>query len=153
MTRSLFTCSILELSLTTGTLDPEIQTSRKLVSGKHTREYINIQKTYDLLSRTLVCHVPPNGLANKLFAARLIGEDLRQESNRENIGVTTRINNLLAAMHNQIELNCSVFQKFIEILQNYDQLEEILKILMGKLHECHSSQQLTTHGLNHRLVW
>ena len=102
------------------------------MSGKQTPEYKKIQENYDKLSSTLAHHVLPGDLANKLFAARLIGEELKQESNREIVGESTRINNLLAAVHNQIELNCKMFQKFIKILEDYDQLTELLKHLMGK---------------------
>ena len=107
----------------------------KLMSGKQTLEYKKIQENYDKLSSTFARHVLPGDLANKLFAAHLIGEELKQESNREIVGETTRINNLLAAVHNQIELNCKTFQKFIKILEDYDQLTELLKLLMGKLHK------------------
>ena len=104
------------------------------MSGKQTPEYKKIQENYDKLSSTLARHVLPGDLANKLFAAHLIGEELKQESNREIVGETTRINNLLAAVHNQIELNCKTFQKFIKILEDYDQLTELLKLLKGTLH-------------------
>lgn len=128
--------------LSTDSLDPDIQTSGKLVSGKQTQEYNKIQENCAILSRTLANHVPPNDLANKLFAAQLIGEDLKRQANRGNVDEVVRIDNLLAAVHNQIELNCTVFQKFIEILQDYDQLEELLKLLMNKLHE----GRLATHN-------
>ena len=108
--------------------------SKKFMSGKPTPEYKKIQENYDKLSSTLAHHVPPGDLANKLFAAHLIGEELKQESNREIVGQTTRINNLLAAVHNQIELNHKTFHKFINILEEYDQLKELLKLLKSKLH-------------------
>ena len=94
--------------------------SKKFMSGKQTPEYKKIQENYDKLSTTLAHHVPPGDLANKLFAAHLIGEELKQESNREIVGQTTRINNLLAAVHNQIELNHKTFHKFINILEEYE---------------------------------
>lgn len=128
--------------LSTDSLDPDIQTSGKLVSGKQTQEYNKIQENCAILSRTLANHVPPNDLANELFAAQLIGEDLKRQANRGSVDEVVWIDNLLAAVHNQIELNCTVFQKFIEILRDYDQLEELLKLLMNKLHE----GRLATHN-------
>ena len=104
------------------------------MSGKQTPEYKKIRENYDKLSSTLAHHVPPGDLAIKLFAADLIGAELKQESNREIVGETTRINSLLAAVHNQIELNHKTFHKFINILEDYDQLKELLKLLKSKLH-------------------
>ena len=106
----------------------------KLMSGKQTPEYKKIQENYDKLSSTLVHQVLPGDLANKLFAAHLISEDLMRQANREIVDEAVRINNLLAAVHNQIELNCKMFQKFIKILEDYDQLTELLKLLKGTLH-------------------
>ena len=114
-------------------MNPKVQTNEKLMSGKQTPEYSKVQENYAMLSKTLANLVPPNDLANKLFAAHLIGEDLKQQASNDNVNKTARIDNLLAAVHNQIELNCTVFQKFIEILQDYDQLEELLKLLRSKL--------------------
>ena len=118
--------------LPTADLDPEVQYSRRLFSGKQTPEYRKIQDNYATLSKTLTCHVLPNDLANKLFAAHLIGEGLKWKANSDNVDDAVRINCLLTAVHAQIELNCTVFQKFVEILQSYVQLEELLKLLMSK---------------------
>ena len=97
------------------------------MSGKQTPEYKKIQENYDKLSSTLVHQVLPGDLANKLFAAQLISEDLMRQANRYHVDEAVRINNLLAAVLNQIELNSKTFQKFINILEDYDQLMELLK--------------------------
>lgn len=68
----------------------------------------------------------PNGLANKLFTANFIGDDLKRKAYNENVDEAVRIDKLLAAVHNQIESNCKVFQKFVEILEGYDDLEELI---------------------------
>ena len=104
------------------------------MSGKQTPEYKKIQENYDKLSSTLVRQVPPGDLANKLFAADLISEDIMRQAKREIVDEAIRINNLLAAVLNQIGLNSKTFQKFIKILEDYNQLTELLKLLKGKLH-------------------
>jgi len=108
--------------------------SKKFMSGKQTPEYKRIQENYDKLSSTLTHHVPPRDLANKLFTAQLIGENLMQQANRDIVDEAVRINSLLAAVLNQIELNCNTFHKFINILEDYDQLKELLKLLKSELH-------------------
>ena len=123
------------IHLTTGTPDPEVHTREHSKSGKKTREWIKIQKNYHTLSKTLEKHLSPGELANELFAAQLIGENLRSRANHVHPYNDVRIDNLLAAVHNQIELNPTVYQKFIEILEGYSQLEELLKHLRSKLHE------------------
>ena len=120
--------------LTTGTPDPEVQTGERLMSGKPTREYIQFQKNYAVLSRTLAKHLSPDELANELFTAQLIAEDLKSRANYASLDKTVRISELLSAVHNQIHLNPTVYQKFIEILEGYSRLEELLKYL-SKLHE------------------
>jgi len=104
------------------------------MSGKQTPEYKRIQENYDKLSSTLTYHVPPGDLANKLFTAQLIGEELMRQANRDNVDEAVRINNLLAAVLNQIELNCKTFHKFINILEDYDQLKELWKLLKSELY-------------------
>ena len=42
------------------------------------------------------------------------------------------INKLLAAVHNQIELNSENFNKFIKILKDYKQLKDLIKLLECK---------------------
>ena len=81
-------------------------------------------------------------LANKLFAAQLIVEGVKSRANNANLGKKERINNLLSAVHNQIELNPTVYQKFIEILEGRSQLEELLKHLRSKLHELAQANSL-----------
>ena len=104
-----------------------------IYSNKQTLEHKKIQENYDKLSDTLTHHVPPGDLANKLFAAQLIGKDLVRKANRDSVDEAVRINSLLAAVLNQIELNHKTFQKFINILEDYDQLKELLKLLKSKL--------------------
>jgi len=88
--------------------------------------------------------VAPNDLANKLYSAKLIGWNLKRQANRNIVDEAERIGKLLSAVHNQIELNCTIYHKFIEILEDYSQLEEVLKSLKSKLHECH----LAAHSNN-----
>ena len=104
--------------------------TRKLDSGTQTPEYIKFQDNYDTLSRTLRNHVAPNVLANKLFSAHLIGEDLKQQVNNNYMDEAVRIDKLLAAVHDKIRSNCKVFQKFVKILEDYDHLElnQIMKL-------------------------
>ena len=71
-------------------------------------------------------------LANKLFAAQLIVEGVKSRANNANLGKKERINNLLSAVHDQIQVNPGVYQKFIEILEGYSELEELLKLLNCK---------------------
>ena len=118
-------------SVYTGIQDPEVQTNGKLVSGKHSPEYNVFQENYGKLSMIMLDLVPPNDLANKLYAAQLIGENLKQETNRDE---AKRIDKLLNAVHSQIECNYTAFQKLIEVLEEYMQLEELLKLLRSKLH-------------------
>ena len=82
-----------------------------------------------MLSKTLINHVPPSDLASKLFAANLIGGELNRKANREIVDEAERINSLLAAVHNQIELYRYNFQKFITILKGYRPLTELIKRL------------------------
>ena len=107
-------------------------TQDKLMPGKQTPEYNKIQENYDKLSSTLVHQVLPGDLANKLFAAHLISEDLMRQANSTNVDEAIRTNHLLTAVLNQIELNSKTFQKFINILEDYDQLTELLKLLKSK---------------------
>jgi len=104
------------------------------MSGKRTPEYIKFQKNMAILSRTLNTHISPGDLANELSAAQLIGKDLRSRANYVYLPKDARISDLLSAVDNQIELNPTVYQKFIEILEGYSQLEELLKHLRSKLH-------------------
>ena len=92
------------------------------------------QENYDKISSTLIDLVAPNDLANKLYSAKLIGWNLKRQANRSIVDEAEHIGKLLSAVHNQIELNCTVYQKFIEILEDYSQLEELLKSLKSKLH-------------------
>ena len=123
------------IHLTTGTPDPEVRIGEHSMSGKRTPEYIKFQKNYATLSRTLAKHLSPDELANELFAAQLFVEDLKSQANYACLDKTVRINDLLSAVHNQIELNPGVYQKFIEILEGYSESEELLKLLNCKLHE------------------
>ena len=100
-----------------------------MVSGKQTREYKKFQDNYATLSSTLTNQVLPGDLGNKLFQAHLIGEDFRRAASNEATDQATRIDKLLSAVHNQIELNSENFYKFIKILKDYKQLEELLKLL------------------------
>lgn len=109
--------------------------------GKTTPEYIKIRENYDVLSTTLAVQVSPNDLANKLYGAQLIGEDLKRQANDEHVDCTERIGKMLAAVHNQIDLDCTMFQRFIEKLKEYTQLEGLLNRLRSKLHECHLATQ------------
>ena len=127
---------------TTGTPDPEVRTGELSMSGKQTPEYIKFQKNFAILSRTLTMHFSPNDLANELFAAQLIGVELQSGANYVYLDKAARINNLLSAVHNQIELNPTVYQKFIEILEGRSQLEELLKHLRSKLHELAQANSL-----------
>ena len=63
--------------LTTDTPDREVQTGENLMSGKPNREYITFRKNYATLSRVLAEQLSPEDLANKVFAAQLIVEDLK----------------------------------------------------------------------------
>ena len=101
-------------------------------AGKQTREYKKIQDNYAKLSSTLTDQVSPRDLGNKLFEAHLIGRDLKRAANRELTDEAVRIDKLLAAVHNQIELNSENFYKFIKILEDYKQLEELVKLLECK---------------------
>ena len=101
-------------------------------SGKQTREYKKIQDNYARLCSTLTEHVRPGDLGNKLFEAHLIGEDLKRAANRQIADEYARINDLLSAVHNQIELNSENFYKFIKILKEYKQLKELIKLLECK---------------------
>ena len=95
------------------------------------------QENYDKISSTLIDLVAPNDLANKLYSAKLIGGNPKRQANRNIVDEAERMGKLLSAVHNQIELNCTAFQKFIRILEDYSELEELLKNLKSKLHECH----------------
>ena len=103
-----------------------------MASGKHTPEYEKIQDNYAKLSTTLINQVSPGDLGNKLFEAHLIGEDLRRAANKELTEDAVRIDKLLAAVHNQIELNSENFYKFIKILKDYKQLKDLMKLLECK---------------------
>ena len=100
-----------------------------MASGKQTQEYKKIQDNYATLSRTLTNQVSPGDLGNQLFQAHLIGGDFQLAANNEATCQATRINKLLAAVHNQIELNSENFYKFIKILKDYKQLEDLIKLL------------------------
>ena len=100
-----------------------------MASGKQTREYKKIQDNYATLASTLTNQVSPGDLGNKLFQAHLIGEDFRHTASNEALCQARRINKLLAAVHNQIELNSENFYKFIKILKDYKQLKELIKLL------------------------
>ena len=100
--------------------------------GKQTREYKKIQDNYATLSSTLTDQVSPGDLENKQFEAHLIGGDLKHAANKELTDEAVRINKLLAAVHNQIELNSENFYKFIKILEDYKQLGELVKLLECK---------------------
>ena len=102
------------------------------------------QENYDKISSTLIDLVAPNDLANRLYSAKLIGGYLKRQANRKNDDEAECIDKLLNAVHNQIELSCTAFQKFINILEDYSELEELLKLLKSKLHECH----LAAHSNN-----
>ena len=104
-------------------------TSYRENNGKQTPEYRKFQNNFDMLSKTLINHVPPSDLASKLFAANLIGGELNRKANREIVDEAERINSLLAAVHNQIELYRYNFQKFITILKGYRPLTELIKRL------------------------
>ena len=114
------------IHLTTDTPDPEVRTSEHSMSGKRTPEYITFQKNYATLFRMLANHLSPDELANELFAAQLVVEDLKNQA---------KLKDLLCAVHNQIQLNPTVYWKFVEILEGYSQLEELLEHLRSKLHE------------------
>lgn len=103
-----------------------------MASGKRTPEYRKIQDNYAKICSTLTDHVSPGDLGNKLFSAKLIGKELKRAAARAIVDEEERINKLLAAVHNQIELKSANFYKFIEILEDYTELEELLKELRCK---------------------
>ena len=103
-----------------------------MASGKQTPGYRKIQDNYANICSTLTDHVPPGDLGNKLFQAKLIGKELKRAAARAIVDEEERINKLLAAVHNQIELKSANFYKFIEILEEYMELEELLKELRCK---------------------
>jgi len=103
-----------------------------MASGKRTLEYRKIRDNYANLCSTLTDHVPPGDLGNKLFQAKLIGKESKRAAARGVVDEEERINKLLAAVHNQIELKSANFYKFIEILEEYTELEELLKDLRCK---------------------
>ena len=103
-----------------------------MASAKRTAEYRKIQDNYAKISSTLTELVSPGDLASKLFEARLVGKQLKQFANKEIRDDGERINRLLGAVHNQIELNSANFYKFIKILEEYVELEELLKLLKCK---------------------
>ena len=103
-----------------------------MASGKRTPEYRKIQDNYANICSTLTDHVPPGDLGNKLFQAKLIGKELKRAAARAIVDEEERINKLLAAVHNQIELKSANFYTFIEILEEYTELEELLKDLRCK---------------------
>jgi len=103
-----------------------------MASGKRTPEYRKIQDNYAKICSTLTDHVPPGDLGNKLFSARLIGNELKRAAGRGIIDEGERINKLLAAVHNQIELKSANFCEFIKILEEYTELEVLLKELRCK---------------------
>jgi len=118
-----------------------------MASGKRTPEYHKIQDNYANICSTLTDHVPPVDLGNKLFQAKLIGKELQRAANRGIVDEGERINKLLAAVHNQIELNSSNFYKFIKILEEYMELKELLKKLRCKqvLRFCTWESQFSYH--------
>ena len=118
-----------------------------MASGKRTPEYRKIQDNYANICSTLTDHVPPGDLGNKLFQAKLIGKELKRAAARAIVDEEERINKLLAAVHNQIELNSFNFYKFIEILEDYTELEELLKELRCKqiLRFCTWESQFSYH--------
>jgi len=103
-----------------------------MASGKRTPEYRKIQDNYAKICSTLTDHVSPGDLGNKLFQDKLIGKELKRAAARAIVDEEERINKLLAAVHNQIELKSANFYKFIEILEEYVELEELLKELRCK---------------------
>jgi len=118
-----------------------------MASGKRTPEYRKIQDNYANICSTLTDHVPPGDLGNKLFSVSLIGDETKRAANREIVDEGQRINKLLAAVHSQIELNSSNFNKFIKILEEYTELKELLKKLRCKqiLRFCIWESQLSYH--------
>jgi len=90
-----------------------------MASGKRTPQYRKIQDNYANICSTLTAHVPPGDLGNKLFQAKLIGKELKRAAARAIVDEEERINKLLAAVHNQIELKSANFYTFIEILEEY----------------------------------
>ena len=103
-----------------------------MASGKRTAEYRKIQDNYAKICSTLTEHVSPGDLASKLFTAKLVGNELKRFANKEIRDEEERINRLVGAVHNQIELNLDNFYSFIKILKEYAQLEELLKLLKCK---------------------
>ena len=101
-------------------------------SGKQTREYKKIQDNYARLCSTLTEQVSPGDLGNKLFQENLIGGDLKRAANKELTDEAVRVNKLLSAVHNQIDLNSENFYKFIKILKEYKQLGELMILLQCK---------------------
>ena len=104
-----------------------------MVSGTRTPEYSVFQDYYATISTTLTELVTPNDLANRLYAAHLIGVNFKRKANKNILDERDRIETLLTAVHNQIGLNYTAYQKFIDILCDYEQLEELLKSLKSKL--------------------
>jgi len=103
-----------------------------MASGKRTPEYRKIQDNYANICSTLIDLVPPGDLGNRLFQAKLIGKELKRVANKGILDEGERINKLLAAVHNQIELNPANFYEFIKILEEYPELKELLKDLRCK---------------------
>ena len=118
-----------------------------MASGKRTPEYRKIQDNYANICSTLTAHVPPGDLGNKLFSVSLIGDETKRAANREIVDEGQRINKLLAAVHSQIELKSANFNKFIEILEEYLELKELLKKLRCKqvLRFCTWESQFSYH--------
>ena len=118
-----------------------------MASDKRTPEYRKIQDNYANICSTLTAHVPPGDLGNKLFSVRLIGNELKRAAGRGIVDEEERINKLLAAVTDQIELNPANFYKFIEILEEYTELEEVLKKLRCKqiLRFCIWESQFSYH--------
>ena len=91
--------------------------------------YQRLQDNFETVITTLSPLVRAEDLADKLFSARMINPGLLEEAGVTAVANSKRIRPLIVAVLSQVKTEPEKLTKFVEILQQFEGLEGIVKIL------------------------
>ena len=99
-----------------------------LDKGKETTQYKKVAAKYDLIIRTLSKTVSAETLAGKFYAKLLIGDDICSKARVAGVA-EDKIRPVIDAVLSKIELNPAVYDKFIQILKEFQDLEDLIECI------------------------
>ena len=99
------------------------------MSGTQTREYKKLQETFDTVISHLGAVLTAEELSNKLFAAKLITDGIREQACVAAVANSKRMRTLVVAVLAQVQTQSGNYQKFLTVLSKISGLEDIVGVL------------------------